>query len=120
MNKIWILQKNRSFLKEIICYFIQQSKAKDEDILDAIEMSNLKPTYTPSVMIKKGVTTSNLEKIAELPEKELEKVFVLFLSVFKIAYQRRFLIEKNTPKKWWYWDMSDENNIAKIKKQYKD
>lgn len=100
--------EKRFFLKEIIYYFIQQSKAVNSDISKAIKQSLLKPTYTPCVMVRKGVDVSNLEKIVKLPEKELEKVLVLFLSIFKIAYQRRFLLEKDNTDKWWYLDMSDE------------
>ncbi len=117
-NTMNLIEK-RAFLKEFVYTFIQQSKALDNDIHDAIKMSCLKPTYTPSVMIQRGIDAHNLEKIIALPENELEKVFILFLSIFKIAYQRRFESEKDNPDKWWYWDMADENNIKKIKEQFK-
>jgi hypothetical protein len=93
---------------------IQQSKPRDEDIEVAIIESKLKPTYTPCIMLKKGVANHNLQKIINLPENELRKVFILFLSLFKIAYSRRFKEEKNNPDKWWYWDLSDNRNINAI------
>jgi len=49
-----------------------------------------------------------------LPENELNKTFTLFLSLFKIAYQRRYQEEKNNPDKWWYWDLSDEKKLKLI------
>lgn len=110
--------EKKLFLKDIIYCFIQQSKAVNEDIPKAIELSCLRPTYTPCVMITKGIEAYRLEQIVELPENELDRVLVLFLSIFKISYQRRFILEKNNPDKWWYWDMSDEDNLKKIKEQY--
>ncbi|WP_343689865.1 DUF5958 family protein [Chitinophaga sp.] len=103
----------RSFLNDML-FLIQQSKPTVSDIEPAILGSGLKPTYTPCVLLKKGVATHNLEKLINLPENELNKVFLLLLSLFKVAYQRRFAIEKNHPNKWWYWDLSDEMNISKI------
>jgi hypothetical protein len=105
----------RSFLNDML-FLIQQSKPTVSDIEPAIFGSGLKPTYTPCVLLKKGVATHNLEKLKNLPENELNKVFLLLLSLFKLAYQRRFAIEKNRPDKWWYWDLSDEMNIRKIPK----
>lgn len=107
------LDSKNNFLNKVI-YLIMQSKAKDEDINPAIVESNLKPTYTPCVLLSKGVANSNLLKIISLPENELNKAFILLLNLFKIMYQRRFKEEKDNPNKWWYWDLSDEKNIQKI------
>ncbi|MEY8761987.1 DUF5958 family protein [Chryseobacterium tongliaoense] len=102
------LEKKKDYLEEIISLIIQ-SKPTDEDIEPAIKESNLKNTFTPCVLLKKGIVNHNLRKLANLPEYELEKVLVLLMSLFKIAYQRRFIEEKNNPGKWWYWDLSDPN-----------
>lgn len=107
------LPQKMLFLNDIH-FLILQSKPKDEDIEPAIAESKLKPTYTPCVLIKKGVASHNLQKLLELPENELKKVFVLLLSLFKIAYERRFKIEKNNPNKWWYWDLSDNKKVEMI------
>lgn len=101
------------FLNEIL-FFILQSKSKEEDIEPAIINSGLKSTYTPCVLLKKGVANHNLEKLINLPENELTKVFVLLLSLFRVAYRRRFAVEKDNPEKWWYWDLSDKENINRI------
>ncbi|RXK87214.1 DUF5958 family protein [Filimonas effusa] len=107
------LTQKRNYLKGMIG-LIGQSKPQDSDAETAILNSKLKPTFTPCILIKKGVASHNLQKLAELPEPELLKVLRIFLSLFKIAYQRRFLKEKNIPHKWWYWDLSLENNVQKI------
>jgi len=104
------------FLNDIL-YLIMQSKPTDKDIEPAIELSKLKPTYTPCVLIKKGVTNQNLQRLLQLPENELKKTFILLLTLFKIAYKRRFEIEKNNPEKWWYWDLSDNKKIEEILNQ---
>jgi len=108
-----ILNDKKEYLSEIV-NLIQQSKAKDDDISLAIKNSNLKSTYTPCVLIKKGLISNVFENMISLPENELQKVLILFLSLFKIAYERRYKSEKNNPNKWWYWDLSDEENIKKI------
>jgi hypothetical protein len=107
------MSSQKVFLSEIL-FLILQSKPKEEDIEPAIKNSGLKSTYTPCVLLKKGVANHNLEKLVNLPENELTKVFVLLLSLFRIAYKRRFVVEKDNPDKWWYWDLSDETNISKI------
>lgn len=93
---------------------IMQSKPYDSDIEKAIIASNLKSTCTPCVMLRKGVANYLLVKITKLPERELDKSVVLLLELFKIAYQRRFKEEKNNPNKWWYWDLSKEENLESI------
>lgn len=107
------LADKRNMLNDII-YLIMQSKATDKDIQSAIDESKLKPSYTPCVLLTRGVANHNLIKIKELPENELNKAFTLFLSLFKIAYQRRYQEEKNNPDKWWYWDLSDEKILKLI------
>lgn len=93
---------------------IIQSKPQVKDIELAIEDSGLKPTYTPCVLLKKGIAKHNLQKIVNLPEEEYMKSFVLLLSLFKAGYKRRFNIEKDNPDKWWYWDLSDSRNVEMI------
>lgn len=93
---------DRSIIMNEIINLIIQSKPKGEDIIYAISDSKLKPTYTPCVLLKKGVTYNNLLRIVSLPEHEFRKSLILLLNLFKIAYQRRFKKEKNNPVKWWY------------------
>ena len=111
-------EKRRTFLNDVT-FLIMQSKPNNKDIETVISDSKLKPTYTPCILLKKGGASHNLDRIIALPENELEKVFLLFLSLFKIPYQRRFKEEKNHPDKWWYWDLSDERKAEMILKSYK-
>lgn len=107
------LSYQQVFLNKLL-FLIIQSKPNEEDIEPAIIDSGLKSTYTPCVLLKKGVATRNIEKLINLPKNELTKVFVLLLNLFGIAYKRRFVAEKDNPDKWWYWDLSDERNINRI------
>jgi hypothetical protein len=113
--KLLEMSKKKEFLNEFL-YLIMQSKPKKEDIEPTILASGLKSTFTPCVLIKKGVANHDLEKLVNLPENELMKAFVLLLSLFKIAYKRRFAVEKNNPDKWWYWDLSDNEKVEIIMK----
>lgn len=108
-------EEKKGFLGELLNLIIQ-SKPLDVDIDDAIVQSGLKASYTPCALIKKGISQHILEKIISLPNNEYLKSFILLLSLFKIAYNRRFQKERGNPDKWWYWDLSDEQNIDLILK----
>ncbi len=106
--------KKRERLNDLI-HLIIQSKANNDDASIAINKSGLKTSFTPCVLLQKGVTNDNLYRIVKLPDNELNKVFNLFISLFSIAYKRRYEVEKNDPNKWWYWDLSTPGIIEKIK-----
>ena len=108
-------EEKKVFLGELLNLIIQ-SKPLDIDIDDAIVQSGLKVSYTPCVLLKKGISQHILEKIISLPDNESLKSFILLLSLFKIAYNRRFQKERGNANKWWYWDLSDEQNIDLILK----
>jgi hypothetical protein len=107
----------RALLKDLV-HLIIQSKVTDEDVSSALKKSNLKSTYTPCVLIQKGLNYETYQKIISLPEPELWKSFKLFIHLFKVGYLRRYKKEKNDPNKWWYWDLSQENNLKYIKRCY--
>lgn len=104
---------------EGLLQLIQQSKPLDSDINMIIAASKLRPTYTPCVLLQKGITFHNLQKITCLPKNEEMKSLVLLLHTFRIAYQRRFSTERGDVNKWWYWDLSDKDVIKKIESMYK-
>lgn len=110
---IFRLDEKRKYLTNLADLIIQ-SKAIEDDIEHAIVASGLKSTLTPCILLKKGPYRYIYEKIISLPEPELRKALVLLLSLFKIAYNRRFEIERNDPDKWWYWDLSDEEKVRLI------
>lgn len=107
-------ENKKKFLTDL-AFLIIQSKSTDNDIDKAIELGMLKPTYTPCVKIKKGVKGNVLQELIDLPENETEKVFILFLSLYKIAYKRLLNTEKENPYKWWYHDLSNDDYIDRIK-----
>ena len=107
------LYQKRSFLQEM-SFLIIQSKPKEEDVDLAIKKEKLKSGYTPCVLLKKGISSYNLERVINLPENEMIKTFILFMSIFKIAYSRRFKEEMNNINKWWDWDLSDNGNVERI------
>ncbi|MFD2570832.1 DUF5958 family protein [Spirosoma soli] len=48
----------------------------------------------------------------------LENTYKLLLYLFRIDYQRRFEQEKESPSKWWYQDLSDNEIVQGILTQY--
>jgi hypothetical protein len=107
--------EKRLFINDLL-YIIMQSKPQKEDAKISIKESGLKATFTPCIMLEKGIEMHNLHKIAALPHSETSKVMVLFLALFRTAYRRRFEAEKDDPFKWWYWDLSKDENLKKIAK----
>lgn len=112
------LDDQKEYLNNLL-FFILQSRVQDEDIEPAIENSKLRRTFTPCVIIKKGVKTHNLKRLIDLPDNELNKSLILLLNLFKIAYLKRFEIGKGNKYKWWYWDLSNEEIVEEIKMTHK-
>lgn len=106
----------RSYLSEL-SFLILQSKANGADLEQAIQLSNLKYTHTPCVLLKKEFSANMFGRVISLPEHELPKVLLIFLYLFFISYKRRFELEKNDKNKWWYWDLSDERIIDLVIRQ---
>lgn len=96
-------------------HLLIQSKAQDSDIDNAITLGQLKPTFTPCVKIRKGVKGNVLQELIDLPDNETNKVLVLFLALYKIAYKRLLVNEKDNPSKWWFQDLSNEEFVNRIK-----
>lgn len=108
------LDAKRDFLKDVSSLLLQ-SKIAENDIDLAIQLGNLKPTFTPCIKIRKGVSLNILNEIIGLPEDELTKSLILFLSLFKISYNRLREKEKDNPNKWWYQDLSSDEKVNRIK-----
>ncbi len=108
------IESKRSLLRDVE-HLIIQSKSTIDDIDKAISNSGLKPSFTPCIVIKKGLHHGNFQKIISLPENELTKAFRLFIYLFREGYHRRYLEEKEDPNKWWYWDLSNDKNLGRIK-----
>ena len=116
-NKLTDSQR-KEYLLDII-ELILQSKPKISDIEAAIESSQLRSTYTSCVLlVRDGIKYHNLKRIADLPLFEQSKSLILFLNLFRVAYQRRYKEEKTQSNKWWYSDLSDEKNVEFIQKQH--
>ncbi len=72
------------------------------------------------VILLQGITKANLQKILEFNDQEMQASINTLLVVYKDSYMRRYLAEKNSPDKWWYWDLRDEKREASIKRQFSD
>ena len=110
------IEGKREMMREVENLIIQ-SKSTIDDIDVAIGKSGLKHTFTPCVIIKKGLNHGNFQKIINLPESELIKAFKLFIYLFKEGYYRKYSQERGDPNKWWYWDLSKNENLEKIKQR---
>ena len=112
-NGLTDIQKEE-YLSDLV-ELILQSRPKDCDINTAIEHSHLRSTYTPCVLLARGgVKYHNLKKIVDLPSSEKAKSLILFLNLFRVSYQRRFIEERARCGKWWYSEKEHRINIETI------
>lgn len=98
-----------SQIVELIGHFAIDDSAADV----AIKQSGLSDTCAACLILKEGVYETQLQKILELPESELESSFKLLLTVFSIGYQEGYQKHRNAPTKFWYWDYSEMENTLK-------
>jgi len=97
-------------------FMILNAKLRSDDAPAAIAKSGLKPTYTPCVLLQKG---AQLGKIANLPESELPKAFVLLVALLGVCDERRRREKPlDTGNHWWHRDLSDPTVIALIRREF--
>jgi hypothetical protein len=99
-----------SQIVELIGHFAIHDSAADL----AIKESKLRRTCSACLILKEGVNETQLQKLVELPESELEAAFKLLLTLFSLGYQEGFQKNKNAPDKFWYWDYSVAGTAFKV------
>ena len=83
--------------------YVLQAGAKESDVVTTIDKVKLKKTYTPCVLIQKGALKVQLNKILNLPHDEYSKIFLLLLTLFSLADERRRKTKcKNKCSHWWH------------------
>jgi hypothetical protein len=85
--------KQKKFLTGL-GHILIQAKSQDSDIDNAITLGQLKSTDTPCVKIRKGVKGNVLQELIDLPDDETNKVLMLFLALYKVAYKRLLVAEE--------------------------
>ncbi len=70
-----------------LCIF--QSHPNQRDIENGITLSGLKPTYSPCVIVTKKPFNEARAKLKALNGIDLERAFLLLLSIFSAADRRR-------------------------------
>lgn len=81
---------NQKGIIQKLIYFIQQSHPDKESIDLGLEIAPIIKTMTPAILLKTQEHYNlALNKIANLPDSEIRKSFIVLISVFKIADKRR-------------------------------
>ena len=93
---------------------IGQAHPLPADVGAAIELAQLKPTFTPCVMLSKKPLNEALGKFRSLPRQEDKKSFRLMLALFQIADKRRRESCGDDCNHWWHQDLSDKKILASI------
>jgi len=68
---------------------VYQSHPTVEDIEEGIKLSGLKETYSPCVLVRKKHFNEARNKIIHMPELDQRRGFILLLSIFSVADERR-------------------------------
>jgi hypothetical protein len=108
-GKAWFeklpFEKQLEILREISVY-AQQAGLRESDVQNAIAKSGLKATYTPCILASKEKLKIQLAKILDLPRVEYLRSFVLLLSLFSVADERRRNNQcKNGCSHWWHQEL---------------
>ena len=96
---------------------VQQAHPALDDVEEAIKLSNLKPSFTPCVLMLKDQRPHQVQRITQLPENEAEKSFMLLIAVFAITDRRR---RSSCPKDCchgWHRDFGDPSILEVIRKR---
>jgi len=100
-----------------VWYLALQAQVLESDIEKAAEISALKTTHTPVVMLSQGKDPFKNRgfNLSKLDGVVLNQAFKLVLECFALAEQRRRFAEGSLPcHHWWHKDLSDENVIKEI------
>jgi Family of unknown function (DUF5958) len=88
----WFVGCELETKKEILqslSWFLAQAHPTREEICLGIDLSGLKLTSTPCVLMMKKPFKEALGKILMLPENEWEKSFMLWIAILGVADKRR-------------------------------
>ena len=89
---LWFESANKYYQQKILQdlnVFLQHTHPRPNEIETGIQLSGLKTTYTPCVLILKKPIKDALAKIMLLPQDEWKKAFILLMSIFGVADLRR-------------------------------
>ncbi|VAW77752.1 hypothetical protein MNBD_GAMMA12-3207 [hydrothermal vent metagenome] len=79
----------RNKIMKVLDLCIYQSHPTNEDIEEGIKESGLKETYSPCVLVRKKPFNDVRQKVLNMPEPDLRRSFILFLSIFGAADKHR-------------------------------
>jgi hypothetical protein len=82
-------QNEKKEVLQTLSVILTQAHPTRDEILSGVKKSKLKPTYTPCILITEKPFKEAIAKIRNLPADELEKSFLLLLSIFSISDKRR-------------------------------
>ena len=104
----------RSGVMHRLYLMAHQSHPLPDEVSLAIDQSGLKPTFTPCVMLSDGKIESQLSRVAKLPDDELDKSFLLLITLFQIADKRRRADCGDECQHWWHQDLSDDAVVREV------
>ncbi|MGE0493903.1 MAG: DUF5958 family protein [Vulcanimicrobiota bacterium] len=94
--------EGRSSFLEFLLWYAKEARFRDSDAQLAVQRSEQKSTFTPSVLLLLG----RHDKIPKLPEDEQLKSLRLLLNLFAIADERRrHDVCKGACQHWWHNDL---------------
>jgi hypothetical protein len=111
-------EEKRRLLRGINVLVLQASP-NPEDASQAVSRSQLKATLTPCVVLLKPGLKTQLAKLAELPDAQLEQAFRLLIALLCIADSRR---RKEKPldlvNHWWHRNLADPKVLDDIRRAH--
>ena len=122
----WFLAKpdnEQVALLNLLSNFITQQHPDSNAMVEAVNLSQLKPTITPCQLLMKAAAESTrtysklssaLGVIVHLPSFERKRSFVLLISLLSVSIRNRRLRERIPERLWWLRDLSDADTVWDI------
>lgn len=97
----------------------RQARAVNSDGVIAVTTSGLNPRRSAGVLLSRGTSVENLNKLASLRNADGKDAFVLLLNLLKIADNRRKSEEEpGSCSHWWHRDLSDDVVLRDILQEH--
>ncbi len=110
--KAWFRSQSRERRRAVLRQtgaMAMQAGSRSVDVGPACSAFHLQSTWTPVVLMSRGLLRVQLAKVLGLPEDEMSRAFALLLGLLGVADARRRSAEcAGGCSHWWHRDLEDE------------
>ena len=107
------------FLRRHMAELCRQARATNEEAVQAVQLSGIKPGRTACVLLAKGAKPEIFHKMVQLRREDGLDVFLLLLHLLRVSdTRRRGSEDPSWCHHWWHRDLGNPAVLTEIRKQY--